>query len=285
MKKPLGFLQITRPVNSIMIGFAIIIGLIIGRGNTFFESYNILIYAFITGFSLSGSSMAINDFYDKDIDAINEPHRVIPSGVVKPIEALLWSFVLASIGFLTAYLTSWIHLGLAFLAWSASIFYATKGKKTGLLGNVIVSACVSLPFIYGGLLAGETVVFKLIIFSLIAFFTNTGREITKGIVDIEGDQADGIITIAVSRGPKVAAILSISLYLIAIGLSYLPVYLEMVSFWYTPFIFFTDIGLLYVSYSLLKDYSRDNSKKIKNIVRTFMIFGLLGFLFGSLIIT
>ena len=283
MKDPLGLIRIIRPVNSIMVGFAILVGVIIGGGREMLESYLILTYAFLTGFLLSGSSMAINDYYDRDIDAINEPKRVIPSGSLEPNEALIWSIILAILGLLAAYLTSWIHLGLAFLAWGASIFYATKGKKTGLPGNVIVSACVSLPFVYGGLLVGDTAFFSSLIFTFIAFLTNTGREITKGIVDIDGDKAEGINTIAVMHGSEKAAISSIILYLTAVGFSALPIIWEIVTFWYIPFILITDIGLVYASYSLFRNPSRDNSRKIKNIVRILMIIGLLGFLVGSII--
>jgi len=282
MKDQLGLIRIIRPVNSIMVGFAILVGVIIGGGREMLESYLILTYAFLTGFLLSGSSMAINDYYDRDIDAINEPKRVIPSGSLEPNEALIWSIILAIFGLLAAYLTSWIHLGLAFLAWGASIFYATKGKKTGLPGNVIVSACVSLPFVYGGLLVGDTAFFSSLIFTFIAFLTNTGREITKGIVDIDGDKAEGINTIAVIHSSEKAAISSSILYLTAVGLSVLPIIWEIVTFWYIPFILITDIGLVYASYSLFRNHSRNNSRKIKNIVRILMIIGLLGFLAGSI---
>jgi len=283
MKDPLGLIRIIRPVNSIMVGFAILVGVIIGGGRAMIESYLLLSYSFLTGFLLSGSSMAINDYYDRDIDAINEPGRVLPSGALKPNEALVWSIILAFFGLLASYFTSWIHLGLAFLAWGASIFYATIGKRTGLLGNVVVSACVSLPFVYGGLLVGDSAFYSSLIFTFIAFLTNTGREITKGIVDIEGDRAEGINTIAVLHGSEKAAFSSVVLYVLAVCLSAVPVLWGIVSFWYIPFILVTDAGLLYASYSLYRNFSRENSRKVKNIVRVLMIIGLLGFLAGSII--
>ena len=283
MKDPLGLVRIIRPVNSMMVGFAILVGVIIGGGRVMLESFMLLSYSFLTGFLLSGSSMAINDYYDRDIDAMNEPGRVLPSGALEPNEAIAWSIILAFFGLLAAYYTSWIHLGLAFLAWGASIFYATVGKKTGLPGNVVVSACVSLPFVYGGLLVGDSAFFSSLIFTFIAFLTNTGREITKGIVDIEGDRAEGINTVAVLHGSEKAAYSSIVLYVLAVGLSAVPVFWGIVSLWYIPFILFTDAGLLYVSYSLYGNFGRENSRKVKNMVRILMITGLLGFLAGSII--
>ncbi len=61
-----------------------------------------------------------------------------------------------------------------------------------------------------------------------------------------------------------------------------PPYLGLVSIWYVPFVAITDIGLLYLSLSLVRDPSRENSRRVKNLVRMLMVSGLLGFLAGSL---
>ena len=38
----------------------------------------------MSGPLLTGYTQTINDYYDKEIDAINEPYRPIPSGFVSP---------------------------------------------------------------------------------------------------------------------------------------------------------------------------------------------------------
>jgi 4-hydroxybenzoate polyprenyltransferase len=60
------------------------------------------------------------------------------------------------------------------------------------------------------------------------------------------------------------------------------VYLGLVSLWYVPFVAVTDVGLLYLSLSLVRDPSRENSRRVKNWVRLLMVSGLLGFLAGNL---
>jgi len=48
---------------------------------------NVLIAAacmLLSGPLLAGYTQTLNDFYDRDIDAINEPYRPIPSGVSVP---------------------------------------------------------------------------------------------------------------------------------------------------------------------------------------------------------
>jgi geranylgeranylglycerol-phosphate geranylgeranyltransferase len=282
MGEPAAFIRIMRPVNCLMVGFAILVGGVIGGGTRFLVSTTTLVLSFITGFTLTGSAMTINDYYDREIDAINEPDRPIPSGAVSPKEALALTLVLSLVGLGAAWMTGLSNLALAALAWLLMMAYSTSGKRIGFPGNLMVSTCIALPFIYGGAMADGAMLGSSFIFALLAFLTNTGREVTKGIVDIEGDKANGINTVAVSRGVMFASRVSVILYLSAVVISILPVYLDMVSFWYIPLVAFTDLGLIYVSIRLLKKPSRDNSRWVKNQVRIFMLSGLLGFLLGNL---
>ena len=41
-----------------------------------------ILFGFGTGFMLTAAAMTINDYYDRTIDAINEPTRPIPSGLI-----------------------------------------------------------------------------------------------------------------------------------------------------------------------------------------------------------
>jgi len=280
MGKVGSLIEIMRPVNSIMVGLAIIVGAVITGGLSIISSFPTLVYAFFTGFTLTGASMVINDYYDQKIDAVNEPQRPIPSGRVTPNEALALTGILSLVGLSASYLVSIQTLGIALFGWVLLMAYSVWGKRTGFLGNIMVSTCVSLPFIYGGAIIGNTG--QGLIYSLIALLTNTGREITKGIVDIEGDSGSGIKTIAVMKGDKNAAYVAIVFYLAAIFVSFLPVLFNMVSSWYIPFVTVTDLGLLYVSYSLSKNHSRENSRRMKKIVLYLMLIGMLGFAAGNL---
>ena len=191
--------------------------------------------------------------------------------------------VFSVLGLGSAWLTSPGNLAIAILAWVGMIVYSTVGKRTGLPGNLIVSGCIALPFVYGGVIGGEVGMGHSLLFALIAFLTNTGREVTKGIVDVDGDRASGIRTVAVSAGPTVAAWVSVACYLSAVLISVAPVYLRLVSVWYVPFVAVTDLGLIYLSVSLLREPSRENSRIVKNRVLPLMLSGLFGFLLGSLL--
>jgi len=280
MGGPKDYIEIMRPVNSIMVGVAIIVGALITGGATLLRYSGILLYSFITGFTLTGASMAINDYYDRKIDAINEPKRPIPSGRIAPESAVIFTGFLSLIGLASALLVSLSAFIIALFAWILMMLYSMWGKKTGFLGNLMVSTCIALPFIYGGYLSGK--IWVSLSFSLLAFLANTGREITKGIVDIQGDKAAGVNTIAVAHGAVRAADIATLFFIGAVASSVIPVYLHLVSYWYIPFVLTTDIGLIVCSYQIIADPSRETSRKIKTRILYLMLMGLIGFAAGSL---
>ena len=277
MGKPSGFLRIIRPLNCLMMGFAVIVGASLVSALNF--SINLLL-GFVTSFTLTGASMAINDYYDREIDAINEPNRPIPSGAVSPKEALSFAAVLSLVGFAAALITSKSCLIVAVIAWMIFVTYTTKGKRTGLPGNLLVSTCVVIPFIYGGFVV-ENLKLSAILFAAMAFLSNTGREVAKGIVDVEGDRSQNVRTIALLFGERTAAVLSSILSVLAVSLSPLPWLWDLVSDWFLPFVILTDAGLIVSSISLLRDCSRKNARRVKNLNLLWFTTGLLAFIAGT----
>jgi geranylgeranylglycerol-phosphate geranylgeranyltransferase len=290
MSKVSGLVRLMRPINCAMMGFAVFVGAVLADPQFFNVAWLGVLYGFVTGFLLTAASMTINDYYDRAIDAINEPHRPIPSGTVSEQQALGFVFVLSLIGFVFAYLTSYLCLVVAIISWIVVVMYVTVGKRSGLPGNLLVSTCVAIPFIYGSItVLSQTsqvqigqVLLRVLLFTLMAFLSNTGREITKGIVDVTGDKAEGIKTLAVRYGEKSAAVAAALFYVSAVALTPFPPLLNLVSFWFIPIVLVTDIGLVASSALLLKNPSRDNAKKIKNLILLWFVVGLLAYVFGVL---
>jgi geranylgeranylglycerol-phosphate geranylgeranyltransferase len=282
MGKISGLVRLMRPINCAMMGFAVFVGAVLADPQFFNAAWLGVLYGFATGFMLTAASMVINDYYDRAIDAINEPRRPIPSGTVSEQQALGFVFVLSLVGFGFAYLTSYLCLVVAIISWIVVVAYVTAGKRSGLPGNLLVSTCVAIPFIYGSLAVLNQVPLSVVLFTLMAFLSNTGREITKGIVDVKGDAAEGIKTLAVRYGDKSAAVAAAVFYVSAVALTPFPPLLNLVSFWFIPLVLVTDIGLVASSALLLKNHSRDNAKKIKNLILLWFVIGLLAYVFGVL---
>jgi len=262
-------------------GIAVLVGVVLASPNFSQAPLPDLIWGLVTGFMLTAASMAINDYYDKEIDAVNEPNRPIPSGLIDPREALAFAFILTSIGFAAAYLTDVFCFVIAIIAWVFFVTYTTVGKRSGLPGNFLVSTCVATPFIYGSVVIANDVRSNVLIFAAMAFLSNTGREITKGIVDVEGDEMQNVKTLAVRYGEKNAAIAATIFYLLAVLLSPIPLLLDLVSFWFIPLVALTDFGLAASAFMLLRDYSRENARKVKSMILLLFILGLLAFVAGA----
>jgi geranylgeranylglycerol-phosphate geranylgeranyltransferase len=261
-----------------MIGFSVIVGEIIA---TPIFSGQAALYGFLTGFLFLAASMVLNDYSDRHVDAINEPERPIPSGKVKPRQAMTFAIVISALGFLCASQTGIWTLVVAAMSMVVAVAYNFKFKKTGLPGNALVSVNVALPFIYGGLVVGRPT-WALLIFATLAFISNLGREVVKGIVDVNGDAAKGIRSVAVKKGNTYAARQAAALFLTAVVLSAAPIPLGLVSNYYVPLVIISDIGFALSSYSIVTNPSARNAKRNKKYALMWMSFGLLAFVFGAL---
>jgi geranylgeranylglycerol-phosphate geranylgeranyltransferase len=277
-EKATALISMMRLPNCFMMGFAVIVGEAIASSVI---STNVAFYGFMTGFLLLGSSMVLNDYYDREIDAINEPQRPLPAGRIIPLEAIFFAAILTSIGFLFATMTGIKTLMIAAVSMSTSVAYNSNFKKTGLLGNGLVSANVAVPFIYGGFAVGNPS-WTLLIFAILAFLSSLGREIVKGIVDVTGDIAKGVRSVAVIKGNSEAAKQGTAFFLLAVALSALPIAFHMVSLYYVPIVVICDVGFLLTCYSLVTDPTPGNAKRNKKYVLVWMTFGLLAFVIGTL---
>jgi geranylgeranylglycerol-phosphate geranylgeranyltransferase len=282
MKKAKAAILMLRPINCVMMGFAVFVGAVLANPSFRLETWIDILWGFLTGFMLTGAAMIVNDYYDRSIDAINEPARPIPSGVISPREALVWATLTSIAGFAFASLTNLLCIGVAAISWILVVTYLTVGKRSGLPGNFLVSACVAAPFIYGSVAVTGQVQPSVWLFAAMAFLSNTGREITKGIVDVKGDQTEGVKTLAVRYGEKTAAVAASCFYLSAVALTPITLILGLVSLWFVPVVLVTDIGLVVCSVILLKDHSRESARKIKKAVLFLFLVGLLAYLVGVL---
>jgi len=271
-----------------MMGFAVLVGAVLAGIAPNLPTLSQLgslnwlniLFGFLTGFTFCATAMVINDYYDRKIDAINEPQRPIPSGTIKPNEALAFVGVLAAVGFIFAGLVSLLCFVVAAASLVITATYITVGKRSGLPGNFLVSICVAIPFIYGSITVLGTVGLNVLLFASMAFLSNTGREITKGIVDVKGDSAEGIKTLAVRFGEKNAAIAAVVFFIFAVALTPVTWVLGLVGFWFIPFVLVTDVGLIACSALLLRDHSREKARRIKKVVLYLFLVGLLAYVFG-----
>lgn len=210
------FLEILRPFNCIMASAAAIIGLAIAGGFDLRTSALIILAVFL----VTGAGNAVNDYYDREIDAVNRPARPIPSRRITPVTALKYSLVLFAAGCAAAGLVSQICLALAAFNSILLFLYARNLKAMPLAGNVCVSYLTGSAFLFGGAaldLAGISLDLVPFLLSLLA---TMGRELAKDIEDMEGDQRGGALTLPILAGERFSAALASAFVLAAVALSY-----------------------------------------------------------------
>ncbi len=261
-----------------MIGFGVVIGEIIALNGRL--TLLPALVGFLVAFFLMAATMVMNDYYDLEIDRINNPGRPIPSGIVSPREALSYSFLLAIIGLVFAAFTNVSGFMVAAFALGLMMYYNTRGKRTGFFGNILVSICVALPFVYGGIVV-NSVKPILGLFSIMALLSNLGREVTKGVMDVDGDASRGVKTIAVLHGSSKASRIAALLFSLAVLISPIPILLNMVSTLYMPLVAVADVGFIASSIVFVKDPSRRNAKTVKSLALIWMTIGLAAFVAGS----
>ena len=275
-------LTLIRPINSIMIGFAVLVGIIITNPSLVFSEFSFV--GFLIGFFISSYSMVINDIYDIDIDKINRPDRPLPSSQVTLNEAKLFSVFLLFIGislsiisiirYDSSILIFFITIFFSFISW----LYSYNLKKRGLIGNFIVAISMTIPFIFGGIIINGFTNVLLLSFSTIAFLSGLGREIVKTICDVKGDKSKHVNTISVTLGVSNAAKLGGFLILCAVLVSIIPFVLGSVDPIYFIFLILPNSLMLYSSLKIIFDHSESSAYRIKNLLLMGMLLGLLGFL-------
>ncbi len=278
------YIEITRPINSLMMALAVIIGAVIACNNlnTLMNNSLKILLGSLTAFTLTAASMVINDVYDIEVDRVNAPWRPIPSGRISIVKAKIYFTILCIIGIASALFINLLAMIIALASIIISYTYSAWGKRTGLLGNAMVSFCVAIPFIYGSVILYDSIIPITLFFFLMAFLANMGREVTKGIIDVEGDKLRHIRTIAIVYGSKKAAFIAVIFYLLAITLSIIPIILDLVSALYIPLIVITDLGFIYTSLLLLRNPYKEIALRSKRLVLLWMLIGMLAFLVGRI---
>lgn len=169
----------------------------------------------LSGPLLTGYTQTVNDFYDREIDAINEPYRPIPSGAISVPQVVTQIVVLLGSGIGLSYLLDlWaghdfpIMLVLTVVGCFIAFIYSApplKLKQNGWLGNYALGASyIALPWWAGHALFG-TLTPTVMVVTLIYSFAGLGIAIVNDFKSVEGDRQLGLKSLPVMFGVGTAA--------------------------------------------------------------------------------
>ncbi len=209
--QPKAMLEVLHPITWFPPMWAFTCG-VVSSGVDVLAHWGLLIAGIIlTGPLVCATSQVVNDWYDRDVDAINEPNRPIPSGRLPG----LWGYKMAVAGTVLSLMVG-AALGLwVFLATVVGLIFAwiysappLRLKNNGWLGNAAVGfSYETLAWItgaavmLGGAMPDERILWLALLYGLGAHGIMTLNDFKA----IEGDRQLGIRTLPVQLGVKAAA--------------------------------------------------------------------------------
>ena len=214
----LAYLQLLRPGNVILVGFAVFVGAFVAVGRDIVDYQNELKIAILCSMMLVGGGNVLNDYNDRKTDRKNHPNRPLPSGKISEENAILYAKGLLLVGLLIliSKLDDSTPFAIALGGVVLLLMYEKTLKATGFAGNVVIGILSGAVFLYAGEVVGHSE--KTVwIFGLAALASIT-REIVKDIQDLEGDVDRD--TLPSKIGIERALNLGIGFLFIAVVLSY-----------------------------------------------------------------
>lgn len=164
----------------------------------------------LTGPLVCGASQAVNDWFDRHVDAINEPGRPIPSGRIPGRWGLFIAIAGSLLSLLLAGTMGPLVLGATLLALACGWVYSApplRLKADGWIGPLVVAfsyeglSWFTGAALLGGAMPSGSVLAVLLLYSLGAHGIMTLNDF-KALV---GDRQMGVRSLPVTLGPERAA--------------------------------------------------------------------------------
>ena len=169
----------------------------------------------VAGIALAGplvcaTSQAANDWFDRHVDAINEPDRPIPSGRIPGRWGLAIALVWTALSLEVAAALGAVVLGAACVGMALAWAYSAppfRLKRNGWIGNAAVALCYEgLPWFTGAaVMTGAVPHGAVLALALLYSVGAHGIMTLNDFKSVEGDRAMGIDSLPVLLGVDRAA--------------------------------------------------------------------------------
>ena len=204
---PAAVLELLKPITWFAPMWAFACG-VVSSGLSFSARWGFVVAGVcLAGPLVCATSQAVNDWYDRHVDAINEPNRPIPSGRIPGrwglYIACLWT-VLSLI--VAAALGRWVLYAAIFgliLAWAYSA-PPMRLKQNGWWGNSAVAICYEgLPWFTGAaVMAASLPDWRVIVLALLYSLGAHGIMTLNDFKSVDGDRRMGVLSLPVQLGVR-----------------------------------------------------------------------------------
>lgn len=243
-----GLLELTRPVNAVAAGMLTFIGAFVAGGLDMWVAVGAAVGATVLA---TAAGNAMNDYFDREIDGINQPDRPIPRGAVAPRTALGFSGLLFAGAVVFALALPFVAIAIAVINLLALVAYTELFKGLPGVGNAVVGYLGGSTFLFGAAAVGRITAAVVVLFALAALST-VAREIVKDVEDVAGDRREGLNTLPIAIGERPALWLAAGLLAVALLASPLP-YLQETFGW--PYLAVVAVADLVMAVAAVESFS------------------------------
>jgi geranylgeranylglycerol-phosphate geranylgeranyltransferase len=240
---------------------------------TLITPQTILLIFFSMAF-ITSAGFAVNDYFDRESDAVIKPKRPIPSGALSLKQVVVVSGILFALGLVMAALINWLSFTIIAIDSLLLLVYSYMVKrKSGFVANILVGILTGTAFMYGQATITNPAIVNLVSLSLypIAFGT-IGGNVLRDILSVEGDSKVGYPTLPQKIGSISAAKVGAIFFLLTGLLAPLPYFIGDFTIYYLPLILLWSVLLIYASIRLVASSSTvQNVRKYERIVTMSMI--------------
>ncbi len=226
---------------------------------------------------ITSAGFAINDYFDRESDAVIKPKRPIPSGALSLKQVMAISSVLFASGLVMAALINWLSFAIIAVDSLLLLVYSYMVKrKSGFIANILVGILTGTAFMYGQATISNPATVNLVSLSLypIAFGT-IGGNVLRDILSLDGDSKVGYPTLPQKIGSVSAAKVGAMFFLLTgllAPLPALPLFTGHFTVYYLPLILLWSVLLIYSSIRLITSASTiANIRKYERLVTMSMI--------------
>jgi len=243
-----------------------------------------IVLVFFSMAFITSAGFSINDYFDKESDAIIKPKRPIPSGALTLKQVLAIAAFLFALGLFLAFLINWLSFVILLVDSLLLLVYSAFVKrKSGFAANLLVGLLVGTAFIYGEATVFQTV--SLLSLSLYPIcFGTIGGNILRDILSLEGDSKIGYPTLARKIGAKNSIRVAAFFFIVTAALAPLPFFLKFFDIYYLSLIGIWSVLLVYSSIRLVTSTPTDEHvRKYERLITRSMIILLLALIVEALI--
>ena len=221
---------------------------------------------------ITSAGFALNDYYDRESDAVIKPKRPIPSGALNLRQVIVVSAVLFTLGLILALLINWVSFVILLIDSLVLIAYSALVKRwSGFAANMLVGLLVGTAFLYGEATVSGAV--SLVSLSLYPIFLGTvGGNILRDVLSLEGDSRVGYQTLPQKIGNRGAVSVAAIFFVITAVLAPLPYFLRYFGQYYVALILAWGILLIYASIRLVATPATiQNVKRYERLITMSML--------------